>query len=254
MSRPHYYTLNDKRSLVIPGDEAETLRFALEHWITCAENAIAAHGAFYVALSGGSTPKALYQMLTMPANRARVNWSRVHLFWGDERMAPLDSLESNYFMAMQTSLLDLVPEAQIHPMIAQEPLDLNASVYEKKIAEILGSHSFDLIMLGMGEDGHTASLFPHTAALEEKSRLVIANEIPQKKTWRLTLTFPCINRAENIAFYVIGSSKKEMLDKVLFNPLAHLPAQKIGAPHHKALWIADSAASELISGKLNSTQ
>lgn len=242
-----------RRHLAIPGDAQATLTFSLHHFIALCQAAIAKHGAFYVALSGGSTPKTLFEHLSHPPYNNQIEWAKVHLFWSDERSVSLDHPDSNYHMAMEAGLKNMpIPAEQIHPMRADKEIEKSAMDYEQTIRRVLGNRPFDLIMLGMGDDGHTASLFPHTEALHAQGKLVIANYVPQKNTWRMTMTYECINSAEQCAIYVIGASKKQMLAKVLRSPdqFEDLPVQKVGTAAHPALWIADdAAASELISRK-----
>lgn len=241
--------LDERRKLIIPGEAPITIIFCVEHFISLAKQAIKDRGAFFVALSGGSTPKAIFEHLSKPPYDKMVEWGKVHLFWSDERSVPQDHPESNYHMAMQSGLEKMpIPRDQIHRMRAEEKIEEGAALYEQEILKALGGRPFDLVMLGMGEDGHTASLFPHTEGLKVQNRQVIANYIPEKKTWRMTLTFECINQAENIAIYVIGASKKAMLVKVLFShyQFENYPIQKVGTAIHPALWIADEAAAEEI--------
>jgi 6-phosphogluconolactonase len=232
--------------LIVPGDYDATLRFSVEHFITACRNAIQDHGEFYVALSGGSTPKAIYEVLCQSEYSSEVEWGKIHLFWSDERSVPPNSLESNYHMAMKAGFDKMLftPE-HIHRMVAEKDIEKNALLYEKKMLKILDGQTFDLIMLGMGEDGHTASLFPQTDGLKAKGRLVIANHVPQKETWRMTMTFDCINDAAQTVFYVMGKSKAEMMARV-FTTKPVLPCQKVGTPDNPALWIADEEASSLI--------
>ncbi len=238
-----------QRDLIVPGDNQTTLVFCVEHFIAAAQQGIRDHGAFYVALSGGSTPKAIFSLLTQPPYAALVEWSKVHLFWSDERSAPPEDPDSNYHMAMQSGLDRMpIPKEQIHRMQAEANIEQNALAYEKTLRKTLQGRPFDLMMLGMGEDGHTASLFPNTQGLAVKDRLVIANHIPQKNTWRMTLTFPCINHSTHIAIYVLGASKKTTLAEVLGssdNPDRY-PVLQVGTPAHRALWIADQAAAEAL--------
>jgi 6-phosphogluconolactonase len=129
-------------------------------------------------------------------------------------------------------------------MKAETQIEENALAYEKLIKEKVSSGEFDLIMLGMGDDGHTASLFPHTHGLHTDGRWVIANYVPQKKTWRMTFTFDCINKGKNICLYVMGSKKEDMLARVLDEPYDpdQFPVQRVGTPDHKAIWVMDEAA------------
>lgn len=236
---------DERRDAVIPGTKNDTIRFAVEHFISLCRQAIEDHGYFAVALSGGSTPQAIYQALSEPENAQRIHWSKVVLFWSDERAVPPDHPDSNYKMAMDAGLrtLPILPE-NIHRMKAEQDIEQHALEYEKTIESLLSGGVFDLVMLGVGEDGHTASLFPETHGLHAGDRLVVANYIPQLHTWRMTLTFSCINRARRIAIYVIGKSKASILKTVLSeNEQPDLyPIQRIGTPATRALWIADSAA------------
>lgn len=234
---------DDRRDLAVPGNHDETLTYALEHFISAGKGAIEDHGTFYVALSGGSTPKAIYQALASEKYRDKLDWNHVHLFWGDERSAAPDSADSNYRMAMDSGMGKLpIPKNQIHRMVAETDIENNAAEYEKIIRSM--NRPFDLIMLGMGDDGHTASLFPKTKALEESKRLIVANFVPQKDTWRMTMTYPCINAATHIAIYVLGKSKASMLRKVLKDESSQFPSANIGTSDHKALWIADIDAAK----------
>lgn len=246
-------SFDDRRDLLIPGDTKETLEFCAEHFVISADEAIAARDVFTVALSGGSTPKAIYQLLATQKFKSKVDWSKVKFFWSDERCVPPSDLESNYHMAMAAGLASLpIPKNQIFRMPADKS-DLNAAAlaYEEVILKHVKDGIFDLVMLGMGEDGHTASLFPKTHGLHPGERLAIANYIPQKETWRMSLTFECINQAHSIVIYVIGKSKASMLKRVLTSPFEPdvLPIQNVGTRTHKALWIADNeAASALVPG------
>lgn len=239
-----------RRDLIVPGDHYSTILFCTDHWISICNHSIHDHGAFFVALSGGSTPKAIFERISSPPFDNRIDWSKVHLFWSDERAVPSDHSESNYHMAMEAGLKKMpIPKEQIHRMHAETHIDTNALSYEKNMKSILKGRPFDLVMLGIGEDGHTASLFPHSKALQEQERFVIANYIEEKKTWRMTFTFTCINSASHIAIYVLGASKKYILNEVLSSPdqFDRFPAQRVGTPEHHALWIADeSAASEIL--------
>ena len=169
------------------------------------------------------------------------------LFWSDERAVPSDNAESNYHMAMEAGFASVpIPKNQIFRMPADaEDIEAAAQQYEKVLAENLHKGAFDLTMLGMGEDGHTASLFPKTHGLHPVPRQVIANFIPSKDCWRMTLTFECINASSNIAIYVIGKSKGAMLKRALAGPHTpdEIPIQRVGTRSHKALWIADSATA-----------
>jgi 6-phosphogluconolactonase len=235
---------DDRRDLALPGDREATLRFASEHFVQIAQEAIQEKGRFSVALSGGETPHAIYQGLAT-SYRDQLDWDKVLLFWSDERCVPPNHPDSNYRKAMEAGLKDLpIPSEHIFRMRGEGDPEEEALAYEQLIQTYIPQASFDLVMLGMGSDGHTASLFPKTHGLHAENRLAIANYIPQLETWRLTLTFDCINNAQHIAIYVLGKSKAKTLKKVLTSPYNpdELPIQRVGTRKHKALWVVDHEA------------
>ncbi|MGA8163430.1 MAG: 6-phosphogluconolactonase [Waddliaceae bacterium] len=254
--KQHVKSLDERRDVVIPGDAAATIEFCADHFFRVAEDAIANHGYFAVALSGGSTPKAIFkkikQVVSYPPNektqkefRPSIDWKRVMVFWSDERSVPPDHPDSNYKMAMEAGFGSLgISSQQIFRMHGEGDIEKHAMEYEELINKFLPDGVFDLVMLGMGEDGHTASLFPKTHGLHPSHRLVIANYVPKFDTWRMTLTFDCINRARNIVIYVMGKGKAHVLERVLssaYEPDLY-PVQAIGTPANKALLIADNEA------------
>jgi 6-phosphogluconolactonase len=233
---------DERRFLIIPGDNNATIIFCVEHFIAASKEAITDHDAFFVALSGGSTPKAIYEHLCKSPYREQIDWKKIYLFWSDERSVPPTDPESNYHMAMHAGFKDMpISKDHIFRMQAESDIEENALKYERTIKEVLKGRPFDLIMLGMGDDGHTASLFPGTEGLKAKNRLVIANHVPQRNTWRISFTYECINSAHHIAIYVLGANKRNMLDRVLKRQ-EDLPIAKIGTKTNKALWIVDEAA------------
>lgn len=235
---------DERRDIYIAGNAEETLAFATNHWITEAEGAIERTGRFAVALSGGSTPKAIFEKLAQ--KKKALDWSKVWLFWSDERAVPPDHPESNYHMAMTSGLKDL-PIQHIFRMKAEEKIKEHAMEYEQILRQKLGEALFDLVMLGVGEDGHTASLFPDTEALNVKNRLVVANEVKQKNTWRMSFTYSCINHSKKAVIYALGSSKQSIVKKVLESPLpSPFPASFIGTKAHKALWMLDELAAKFL--------
>lgn len=248
----HFFSWDERRDIASPGDKETTLAFAAHHFINCGKEAIKSHKFFTVALSGGSTPKAIFEKLSSTDYAGELDWSKVLLFWSDERSVPPTDPESNFRIAMDAGLKTLsIPQEHVFRMEGEENIEANAQAYEEKIQEILGPRPFDLVMLGMGEDGHTASLFPGTKALDEKTAFVVANEVPQKKTWRMTLTYPCINRAKNIVLYVLGNSKAPTIKQVFLEKHdPPYPVSLIGSPGNKALWIVDlEAARPLLASK-----
>lgn len=244
-TRPHFFNWDERRDIAHIGTEGATVNFAVEHFISCGKEAIHKWGNFIVALSGGSTPKKIYQQLSTPPFATAIDWTKVLLFWSDERAVPPTNSESNFRMAMDAGLKTLsIPTEQIFRMEGERDAREAARDYQKKIDEVLGRRPFDLIMLGMGEDGHTASLFPGTEALVEKEALVVANPVPQKACTRLTLTLPCINRASNIVVYVMGASKAPTLKEAfLKKKQPPLPISLVGTDDSKALFILDDAAA-----------
>jgi 6-phosphogluconolactonase len=228
-------------------DAASLARAAAEHFVTLATQAMTARGRFVVALSGGSTPRAAYTLLASDEFVARVDWPRVHVFWGDERCVPPDHAESNYRMARET-LLDKIPipAENIHRIQGELPPDQAATAYQAELEAVLGAGGrFDLILLGMGEDGHTASLFPGTTALHEQTRWVVAHYVDKLSAWRVTLTPVAINAAAHVTFLVSGAGKAERLREVLDGPHQPdvLPAQIVRPTDGRLLWLADAAAA-----------
>jgi len=237
-------------------DPAATARRAAQYFVEMAEEAVAAHGRARIAISGGSTPKAAFALLADSNEpfRYRMPWDNLDLFWVDERTVPPDQPDSNFRMTRET-LLDHVPlkPEQIHRMQGELAPQDAANQYESELRSSFRLEDsdlprFDLIALGMGDDGHTASLFPHTAALHEKSRLVVANQVPQKDTWRITLTWKVINNASSVFFLIAGNDKAAVLNQVLTGPRdpETLPSQLIW-PHSGILTlILDKAAAALL--------
>lgn len=239
-------SFDKRRDIVVPGDTEKTLLFCVDQFVSLAQECMDARGVFTVALSGGSTPKSIYQMLCSENYRHSISWDKLLLFWSDERCVPPDHSESNYHMAMEAGFARMpIPPTNIFRMQAEADVEKASASYEKQVLAAT-SGEFDLVMLGMGEDGHTASLFPKTHGLHSEGKLVIANYIPQKKTWRMSLSFKCINNAREISIYVLGKSKADMLKHALTSPYRpdELPIQRVGTPSHKALWIADKPAAE----------
>jgi len=244
--KQHIQSIDSRRDLAKLGTQGEMIRFSVRHWVSLAKQAISERGKFFVALSGGSTPKAIFQKLAQPEYRSDVDWSKVMLFWSDERCVPPTDLESNYKMAMDAgfSSLPVLPE-NIFRLHGESDPQKAADDYQEIVRERIPGQQFDLVMLGMGGDGHTASLFPGTEGVQERDRLIIANYISEKDTWRLSFTFKLINQARHIALYAMGPGKAEMLSRVLSEPeKPPLPSQLVGSEETKALWIVDKEAAQ----------
>lgn len=218
----------------------------------CIEQAIQQNGLCNMALSGGNTPGGVFSILASSPYRDRVDWSRLYLFWGDERMVPPEHQDSNFRMVRET-LLDHVeiPSENVHRMRGEIAPEEAAAEYE----ELLHNHfkgslpCFDLILLGLGEDGHTASLFPETDAVEECEKHVVAVFVPKLSAWRVTLTLPVLNAARKVLFLVSGKSKSEMVQRIMSNkqPDKEIPATMVNPQNGELHWMLDSEAMVLIN-------
>jgi 6-phosphogluconolactonase len=236
------------REIEIYPDAEQLTQAAAEQFTALAQTAINERGRFTVALSGGSTPRALFQLLATDSFTARIDWSSVQVFWGDERGVPPEHPDSNYRMASET-LLDYVPvpESNVHRMQGELDPTRAANAYSEILRQTFEESPpvFDLILLGMGDDGHTASLFPGTAAVYERNRWVVGHFVGRLQTWRITLTPVVINAARTVLFLVSGANKAERLKQVLegaFQPHV-LPAQIVQPRKSRLLWLVDKAAA-----------
>ena len=230
-------------------DSGGLYQAAAEQFVQLSTAAIAQRGWFAVALSGGSTPRPVYALLATEPWAKRVDWSRIHVFWGDERCVPPADSYSNYRLAHE-ALLDHVPlsPANIHRIHGEDDPALAALAYEQELQSVFRTASvpaFDLIWLGLGDNGHTASLFPGTAALHEQRRWVVPQYVEVGTLWRVTFTAVLINAAAHITFLVQGAGKAEMLWRVLkglYQPEV-LPAQLIQPTQGQLHWLVDAAAA-----------
>ncbi len=235
-------------------DDKHTLsQHAAEYIMRIAQEAIDLHGHFTIALTGGTTPGEVYSLIGSEPFRSQLDWQLVDIFWGDERCVPHNSTESNFYLAQEV-LLDkiAIPKSQIHPMPADQ-LDREAasqaySIEMQNTFDTNGIPSFDLIHLGMGPEGHTASLFPHQASLHEKHRLVMPVSVPKPPPDRLTFTPPLLNAARNVLFLVTGSEKADALHAVLegeYQPDEY-PAQIVRPINGEVVWMLDKAVAQKI--------
>lgn len=235
-------------------DSIEALNdFARNEIVKIASTAIEERGTFTIALSGGSTPKKLYALL---AQENKIDWQKTHFFFGDERNVSPDSEESNFRMANETLFSKIeIPPQNIHRFYTDEgEAQVAAEKMENELKEFFGLEKdefpcFDLILLGMGADGHTASLFPETAALNESNRLVTENYVEKFQTFRLTFTVPTINHARNIIFLIAGKDKAEALHEVLKGErnTEKFPSQLIKSVEGNLEFLLDSKAAAQIS-------
>ncbi len=229
---------------------------AAQYIVRLASEAIVTRGRFTIALSGGSTPKILYGLLGTEPYRDQINWASVEIFWSDERCVPPDSADSNYALAQEVLLSKIpIPANQIHRMPADQPDREAASrEYTSEMQRTFGTNgipSFDLLQLGMGPEGHTASLFPHQESLHEQQRLVIPVTVPKPPPPRLTFTPPLLNAARHVLFLVTGSEKAEAVQAVLEGPdqPEEYPAQIVRPPKGEVVWMLDIGAAAKLTKK-----
>lgn len=226
---------------------------AAELFTETARQSVASEGRFTVALSGGSTPRALYELLAGDVYAPRTPWDASHIFWSDERSVPPESDESNYHLAYEAMLSRLpVPASQIHRMRGEDEPHRAAMDYERILVEEFDETPprFDLILLGMGEDGHTASLFPGSSALAESERLVAAPFVEKLNAHRLTMTLRTINAASSVIFMVAGEAKANALRAVLEEERSEdglYPAQMVRPVRGELIWLVDERAASLLS-------
>jgi len=237
---------------VLKWKDAESLSIATAHFfVTECHRCIAKHGRFVIALSGGNTPKRLYQLLATPEFSNNIPWKKVFLFWSDERFVPQTDAESNYRMVKE-NLLDhiSIPKKNIFPTPVKNSPKLGAAKYEASIKKIFAYKEpvFDWILLGVGEDGHTASLFPGTNILKKKKRLVKEVWIEQKQTWRISFTLPLINKAAQVIFLVAGKEKAKIVATALANKKTKslLPVQLVQPGKGIIYWLLDDEAAASI--------
>jgi 6-phosphogluconolactonase len=240
------------RTLTTP---QELFAAAAEEIVHAANDAVAERGRFTIALSGGSTPKNLFNLLATNARNV-LPWDRMFFFFGDERHVPPTDADSNYRMADESLLSKVpVPPGNVFRIAAENPDAAGAAeAYEKTLQKFFALQPgqfpvFDLILLGMGPDGHTASLFPGTAGLQEKSRLVIANWVEKFKTSRISFTLPVLNAARCVTFLVSGTDKAPALHAVLDSdaPGEQYPSKLVRPTDGKLIWLIDRAAASELS-------
>lgn len=254
--------IDSKAEIIVVKTAADVVTRAAQIFSEAAEKAIAERGQFLVALSGGSTPRGLYELLGSETWRNRIKWDAVHLFWSDERaVAPRDK-DSNYGMAHEALMAHIsIPAANVHRMKAERASESDAAArraaedYAREMRGVFKLSDtqvprFDLILLGMGADGHTASLFPGTRAVNEQAKLVAGVYVEKLNSTRLTLTFPVINHAARVLFLVTGADKAACLQEVLHsesNASTKYPVQLVKPLNGKLTWLIDSAAAQSLN-------
>ncbi|HEY9793456.1 MAG TPA: 6-phosphogluconolactonase [Candidatus Obscuribacterales bacterium] len=227
-------------------DKTELGKASADEFVKAAEKAIKSHGRFTVGLSGGHTPPLLYDQLTSAQYKTKVEWQKVHFFMSDERCVPVDSKESNWGTAERLLFSKLnIPAENLHPMHGQEENPTKcAEEYEAAIKAFFEVKEgeiprFDLIQMGMGPDGHTASLFPGTKALKEQSQLVVENFVDKMETHRITFTYPLLNHASEIMFMVEGGEKSHVFAEAVQKEDRRYPVQGIAPTDGAVVWYVD---------------
>jgi len=236
---------------ILPDADALALR-AADLLALAAQEAAAARGRFAVALSGGETPRALYRMIARQQFSQKIPWRRVQLYWGDERCVPPDDPASNYGMARDAFIKHVpIADANVHRVLGEQPPAQAALAYEKELRALAALERptselpvFDLVLLGLGGDGHTASLFPHSDALAVEERFAVATQAPDGSP-RISVTYPVINAARRVWFLVSGAKKAGMVAEVMEGLMvpAAVPAQGVRPVHGQLTWLLDEAAA-----------
>ena len=244
------------RAKIIARDNAlQVAVTAVDIFTTAAENAVRDRGRYMVALSGGSTPRGMHRMFADESYFSVIPWNKIHIFWVDERCVPVNSRSSNFGAAKRDFLLKVPIQAdQIHAMPGHTRPEAGALGYQQELTEFFRLEQgrfpvFDIIFLGMGSDGHTASLFPGHKALDEKNRLIVAVKGGNPYVSRLTMTLPVINNARRVVFLVCGAEKADTLRVAFEDESAGLPVQQIRPRDGELMWLLDKEAASLLPGK-----
>ena len=251
------FRFDNQREIFIGDDEQVAVVFATARFIHLAKKAIQEHKTFSVALSGGTTPKKFYEYLALPENSSRVDWSSVHIFWSDERAVAPDHPESNYGMAMKIWSQSPIAKAHFYRMQGEAAdLEKAACDYEAQIKKHCFEGRFDLMLLGIGQDGHTASLFPYSKALEVHDKLIVSTVTSDNKNNRLSVTFPCIHESRQVMVFAFGKNKTAVFRELLYGEEDYrkYPAQCLGqkAGSGPVLFVVDKeTASFLIPHNTN---
>lgn len=225
-------------------DAVTLIEAAAEHVVSTARAAIAKRGVFYIALAGGSTPKGLYEKLATSPYLEQIDWSRVYLFFGDERCVPATHDDSNFKMARLAMIEKLpIPEQNVHRMPTESgKAERVAEQYAETLEQVMQGAAFDLVLLGLGPDGHIASLFPETQALQVTETLTTAVYVEKFDSWRVTLTYPVINAARQVIVFIAGAAKADIVSEITAGNATDLPVQQL-APQGDYFWFMDQAAA-----------
>ena len=253
----HATDMPHKQKIIIKDDPILLAKQAAKIFASIAKRSIGKRGRFVVALSGGSTPRRMHKMLAKEPFIRIIPWGKTHIFWVDERCVPHDSPESNYGIAKK-DFIDAVPipETHVHFITCESSPRASAKEYQKKLNDFLYFDSkrpprFDLIYLGMGADGHIASLFPGQKTLYEKQKLIVAVKGGDPNVKRISMTLPLLNQARCIVFMITGKEKAKTVQTVLEDRKIGLPAQEIRPLNGRLTWLLDRRAASLLSGDLH---
>lgn len=238
--------------IIIADDSYEFARTGADIFISSAEKAVQMNGRFIVAISGGDTPALMHRLLAGDAYRSKVPWADTHIFWVDERCVPVNHPGSNYGRALRDFLEAVpIPSTQVHNTPVDIPVEKGALKYEKELIDFFQLQKgdvpgFDLIFLGLGSDGHTASLFPGSSSLEEKRRLIIAVKGGDPYVDRLTMTLPVLNNSRKIVFLISGKGKARIVNELLTQGPKGLPVNMVKPVKGESIWVLDREAASLL--------
>jgi len=241
-----------KPEIIITADSSELARAAVRIFVQEAKESVARKGCFCVAISGGSTPRNMNRMLAQEPYCSSIAWGKTHIFWVDERCVSVDDPANNYGVARKDFLDRIpIPEDHVHPMPGEAAPEEGAKIYHNELKKFFRSErggypAFDLILLGIGTDGHTASLFPAIPSLALSKKWVIAVKGGTPDVYRLTLTYDVLNQAEKICFLVSGENKAPIVKTIFENEKVGLPAQRIQPLKGRLTWLMDSEAISLL--------
>jgi 6-phosphogluconolactonase len=245
--------MSKKPKIIVEDNTIHLARRGAKVLCSAAKVSIEERKSFTLAISGGSTPRKMHQMMTTEPYISQMSWDKTHIFWVDERCVPAKDPFSNYGVA-RTDFLDKIPveKSQIHPMPGEIPPESGAASYQKELTDFFHLKGnqipvFDLIFLGIGTDGHTASLFPGQRALDEKDQPVVPVKGGNPNVSRITMTFPVLNNARQIVFLVSGDKKARIIQQILKNEKSQLPAQMVKPKTGGLIWLLDKDAASLIS-------
>jgi len=253
----HATDMSFKRKIIIKDDPILLAKQAAEIFVASARRSIDKRGRFAVAISGGSTPRRMHKILAREPYILNIPWGKTHIFWVDERCVPQDSRDSNYGTAKRDFINEVpISETQVHLITCESSPQVSAKEYQKILSDFFSFEStriprFDLIYLGMGADGHIASLFPGQKTLYEKEKLVVAVKGGDPNVNRISMTLPLLNQARHIVFLITGEEKARTVQTVLEDRKIRLPAQKIRPLNGQLTWLMDRGAAALLSGDLH---